>query len=163
MVGEDGHTMTTTPEENEALVRRFLSDVVAGRDTAAVDTFLDEDATDHNLVFGDRQEHKDLTTLGWRVLAAADVDVEIKDIVATDQRVAVRATIAGTHRESLMDLAPTGKSFTITYAWFCRIADGRIAEVWSLPNGLGLLQQLDALPEPPSDRSVNKSNVTPRQ
>jgi hypothetical protein len=62
-----------------------------------------------------------------------------------------------------MDLAPTGKSFTITYAWFCRIADGRIAEVWSLPNGLGLLQQLDALPEPPSDRSVNKSNVTPRQ
>ena len=155
--------MTTTPEENEALVRRFLSDVVAGRDTAAVDTFLAEDATDHNLVFGDRHEHKELTTLGWRVLAAADVDVEIEDIVATNQRVAVRATIAGTHQESLMDLAPTGRSFTITYAWFCRIADGRIAEVWSLPDGLGLLQQLDALPEPPSNRSLNEPNVTPSQ
>lgn len=154
--------MTTTPAENAALVQRFLSDVVAGRDTAAVDTFLAQDVTDHNLVFGDGAPSRELTTLGWRVLAAAgDVDVRIRDVVATQQRVAVRATIAGVHRESLMDLAPTGRSFTIPYAWFCRIDDGRIAEIWSLPDGFGLLRQLEALPQPPSDRPFSHSDNDP--
>lgn len=151
----------TTPQENAALVQRFLSEVIAGGDTAAVDTLLAEDAADHNLVFGGQQEPRALTALGWRVLAAADVDVEIEDLVATGEKVAVRATIAGTHRESLMDLAPTGRSFTITYAWFCRITDGRIAEIWSLPDGLGLMRQLGALPEPSSDRSLNERTQDP--
>lgn len=72
----------------------------------------------------------------------------LTDVVA-DERVAVRATVTGTHRESLVDLAPNGASFEITYVWFGRIEDGRIAEMWSLPDGLGLLQQLDAIPEVP--------------
>lgn len=147
--------MHPTPKENASLVRRFLSDVVAGGDTDAVATFLAEGATDHHLVFGERQVQAAAARFGWEVLAAADVAVDIEDIVATDERVAVRATVTGRHRESLMDLAPTGRSFTITYAWFCRIADGRIAEVWSLPDGLGLLCQLGALPEPSAYRSLN--------
>lgn len=149
----------TTPQENAALVRRFLGDVVAGGDTAAVDALLAEDAADHNLVFGEWQEG--LTALGWRVLAAADVDVEIEDTVATGEKVAVRATVAGVHRESLMDLAPTGRPFTITCVWFCRVESGRIAEIWSLPDGLGLVRQLGALPESPSNRSPNEPDHHP--
>lgn len=70
----------------------------------------------------------------------------LTDVVA-DERVAVRATVTGTHRESLVDLAPNGASFEIGYVWFGRIENGQIAEMWSLPDGLGLLQQLDAIPE----------------
>jgi NH3-dependent NAD+ synthetase len=68
---------------------------------------------------------------------------------ATDETVAVRATVTGTHSESLMDLSPTGESFEIAYAWFCRIEDGLTAEIWSLPDGLGLLKQLEAIPDEP--------------
>lgn len=132
--------MTTTPEENRALVRRFLTDVVAGGDTDAAGAFVTEDVDEHNLVFGDG--HDDVTASGGRVLAAADVEVAIEEVVATDDRVAVRATVTGTHRGSLVNLAPTGESFEIAYAWFCRIDDGQIAEIWSLPDGLGLMQQL---------------------
>jgi len=145
--------MQNTPEENAALVRRFLTDVVAGGDTAAVDVLLTEESTDHNLVFGEQQGHDAVTTLGWRVLAGADVGIEVDSVVATHERVAVRATVTGTHTESLMELAPTGVSFEIDYAWFCRLHDGRIAEIWSLPDGLGLLRQLGALPDQPADQS----------
>lgn len=153
--------MRDTPQENAALVRRFLTDVVVGGDTDAVDSFLTDDAVDHNLVFGERRKPDATTTLGWRVLAAADVDVDIDDVVATGERVAVRATVTGTHTESLMDLAPTGASFEIGYVWFCRIHDGRIAEIWSLPDGLGLMQQLGALPEPPVNRLRAEQNQHP--
>lgn len=101
--------MAPTPQENAALLRRFLTDVV------------------------------------------------IEDTVATDDQVAVRATVTGTHRESLMDLAPTGRLFEIAYVWFCRIEDGRIAEIHSLPDGLGLMRQLGAVPEPPANRPLTDS------
>jgi len=153
--------MMTTPQENAALVGRFLSDVVAGGDTAAVDIFLAEDVTDHNLVFENSPDQEELIALGWRVLAAADVEVDIKDVIATGDGVAVRATVSGIHRESLIDLAPTGRSFEIAYVWFCRIVHGRIAEIWSLPDGLGLMQQLGVLPELSSNRSSNESTRHP--
>lgn len=50
-------------------------------------------------------------------------------------------------------LAPTGRPFEIVCVWFRRIGDGRIAEIWSLPDGLGRLRQLDAIPDLSTDRS----------
>lgn len=146
--------MVPKPRENAALVRRFLTDVVAGGDTNAVDGFLAADVANHNAVFGDTQGHETVTALGCQVLAAADVDINVTDVVATDDRVAVRGTVTGTHRESLMDLAPTGRSFEIAYAWFCRIENGQIVEIWSLPDGLGLMQQLGAIPAGILNRSL---------
>lgn len=142
------HTMPPTPQENTALVRRFLTDVVAGSDNDALGAFVTDDAVDHNLVFGDSKTRRTTDAMDQSVLAAiGDIDLEIEDIVAADDTVAVRATVSGTHQGSLLDLTPTGKSVEIAYVWFCRIEDGQIAEVWSLPDGLGLVQQLDAISE----------------
>lgn len=153
--------MAPTPRENAALVRGFLTDVVAGGDTDAIEVFLADDAVDSNLVFGNGRCQGEVSALGWRVLAAADLDVIIEDIVATDTQVAARGTVAGSHRESLMDLAPTGRSFKIAYAWFCRIEDGRIAAIYSLPDGLGLMQQVDAIPDWTTNRSLTEPTEYP--
>jgi predicted ester cyclase len=139
--------MAPTSRENAALVRRFLTDVVACGDTNAVADLLAVDVGDHHLVFEGAQPQGTVTELGWQALASADVDLHVADVVASDDCVAVRGRVTGTHQESLMDLAPTGRSFEIACAWFFRINDDRIAEIWSLPDGLGLLKQLDAVPE----------------
>jgi len=139
--------MAPTPRENAALVHRFLTDVVACGDTNAVPEFLTTGVVDHHLVFDGSQSRETLKGLGWHALAGADVDLHVEDIVASEDRVAVRGRVTGAHEESLMDLAPTGRSFEIACAWFCRVEDDRIAEIWSLPDGLGLLTQLDAVPE----------------
>jgi ketosteroid isomerase-like protein len=139
--------MVPTAQENAALVRRFLTDVVARGDTDAVADLLVAGAEDHHLVFDGAQSKGTMAGLGWHALAGADVDVHVEDVIASDDRVAVRGRVTGTHRESLMDLAPTGRSFEIACAWFFHVEDDRIAEIWSLPDGLGLLEQLDAVPE----------------
>jgi len=140
--------MTPTPQENTALVRRFLTDIVAGGDHDALDAFVTGDAVDHNLVFRDDRRCEPTDVLGQTVLAAVgDIDLDIEDSIAAGETVAVRATVRGTHQGTLLDLAPTGKSVEIAYVWFFRIEDGKIAEMWSLPDGLGLVQQLDAIPE----------------
>lgn len=139
--------MAPTARENAALVRRFLTDVVACGDTNAVTELLTADAGDHHLVFEDSRRRETATGLGWHALAGADVDLHVEDVIASDDRVAVRGRVTGAHQESLMDLAPTGRSFEIACAWFFRIENDQIAQMWSLPDGLGLLEQLDAIPE----------------
>ena len=148
--------MGTRPRENAALVRRFLGDVVAGGDTDAVDAFVAEDLVEYNLVFGDGDEREGVTELGWQVLASADVDVDVAEVVATDEMVADRGWVSGRHEESLMDLAPTGATFEIAYVWFCRVADDRIVEIWSFPDGLGLLRQLGVVAGSSKNRAVNE-------
>ena len=139
--------MASTQQENAALVRRFLTDVVARGDTDAVADLLAAGAEDHHLVFDGAQSKGTMAGLGWHALAGADVDVHVEDVIASDDRVAVRGRVTGTHRESLVDLAPTGRSFEIACAWFFHVEDDRIAEIWSLPDGLRLLRQLDAVPD----------------
>ncbi len=140
--------------ENAALVRRFLTSVIVEGDTDALDAFVTEEIGNHNLVFGDGHICEAVTALGWSVLAAVDVDVKIEDVVAAYDKVAARATVAGTHKRSLMNLAPTGSSFEVGYVSFCRIDDGRIGEIWSIPAGLDLMQALGAIPERSSDSSL---------
>lgn len=155
--------MTLTPREAEALVRRFLTDVVDAGDTGAVDVFLAEDVVEFHPAFGSHTDgtRVSATVPGRTILAGADVDVDVESVVASGEEVAVRATVTGTHRESLLDLAPTGASFEIAHAWFCRIDDDRIGEIWSLPDGLGLMMQLGAVPEPTGNRSMTDLNDHP--
>lgn len=144
--------MTAILEENAAPVRQFLTTVVADGDTDAAEVFLTEDVAGQNLVFGDEQRQEAVIALARRVLADADVTVKVEDVIATDNHVAVRATVAGTHRESPWAVDPAEESFEISCAWFCRIDDERIAELWSLPDGLAPMEQLGAIPEKPANR-----------
>lgn len=139
--------MDSTPRENAALVRTFLTDIIAGGDTDALGIFVADDAVDHHPSVGMLPGVETASPGCSHVLAAADIDVTIDAIVAAEEKVAIRGTVTGIHRESLVDLVPTGRSFEIPVAWFCRIEDGRIAEMWSLPDGLELMRQLDAIPE----------------
>jgi predicted ester cyclase len=155
--------MAATAQENAALVRRFLTNVVGGGDTESVSIFLADDVVNHHHVFGNGRGQEAVLGLGWRVLAAADIDVEIAEVVANEERVAVRGTVSGSHCESLMDLAPTGASFEIAHVWFCGLDNGRITEIHSFPDGLGLMQQLGAIPERTRKRTPTQPNESQRQ
>lgn len=73
------------------------------------------------------------------------LDINVDDLVATADRVAVRGTLSGAPSATRLDAPPEGR-ITIDHARFCRVEAGRIAGLWSLPDGLGLLEQLDVLP-----------------
>lgn len=151
--------MAPKSQENAALVQEFLSKVVAGGDTDALGMFLTDDAVHSRPALASPTGIKHASAEEWLILAAADVDISIEGVVAADDRVAIRGRVTGTHRESLMDLVPTGRSFEIAIAWFCRVENGRIGEIWSLPDRLGLMRQLEAVTvDPRTDDSPTQAN-----
>jgi hypothetical protein len=90
--------------------------------------------------------HKQLL-LAFRA-AFPDQHVSIDDLVAEGDKVVNRATYTGTHRGEFQGISPTGKRFTISGINISRIADGKIAEDWTVLDLVGMLQQIGAMPAP---------------
>jgi steroid delta-isomerase-like uncharacterized protein len=128
-------------EENKALARRWNEEIWSKGNLAAVDELL---AT--NFVFNypapglapDREGYKQTVTMA----SFANIQSVIEDMVAEEDRVAVRWTWRGTHKSEYMGVAPAGKQVTITGISILRILGGKIVEEWGEMDNLGMLQQL---------------------
>ena len=76
--------------------------------------------------------------------------MEITDIVAEGDRVAIRVKTSGVHSGEWEGVPPTGKRWTNTGMGFFRLSDGRVVADESLFDELGHLKQLGATIAPPT-------------
>ena len=74
--------------------------------------------------------------------AFPDLTADIHDIVAAEDRVAVRLTFRATHSGDFLGFAATGRRVEYVSHEFYRIADGLIAEEWICSDMATLLSQL---------------------
>ena len=82
----------------------------------------------------------------WGAEVASNGDVDVLDeMVATDDHVAIRYTVRGTHESEFMGIAPTGKRIEAAAMQIARFEDGRVIERWGVTDQLGILQQLGAV------------------
>jgi predicted ester cyclase len=136
-------------EENKAVVRRYLEEVVNrdNRDTArevlapAVVWHL-PGLPDLRGLAGDEQLNAMFRG------PFPDAHVTVDDMVAEGDKVSTRLSYRGTHLGEFQGMPATGKSFVMCGMQVARIAEGKLVEAWALPDMLGLLQQLRAIPAP---------------
>jgi len=83
--------------------------------------------------------------------AFPDATVAVEQVIGEGDIVAFRFTIQGTQQGSFGAIAPTGKRVTLTGMDFIRIVDGKLTELWSNQDTLGLLRQLGAAPSSEQD------------
>ena len=74
--------------------------------------------------------------------AFPDMQFHIDEVIAEGDTVAMRWTVAGTHRGDLMGLAATGRSSRFEGMSFLRIRNGKIVEGRNVFDQLGMLKQL---------------------
>lgn len=74
--------------------------------------------------------------------AFPDLSVGLETLVADDESIAIAYTMAGTHRGSLMGIAPTGKKIKIRGVQIAKFRDGKMVERWGSSDQLGMLEQL---------------------
>ena len=80
----------------------------------------------------------------YRGLSAAlpDGKIELKDVIAEDDKVASRFEFMGTHRGTLMGIPPTGMNISLVGSNILRFHNGKCVERWSQSNYLWVLRQL---------------------
>jgi predicted ester cyclase len=104
-------------EENKAVVRRYINDVLAGGNVDLVDDLLAANYVNRGMGGMDRAAFK-----AWLTAASAGPGgrMEIEDLVAEGDAVVARFSYAIT--------LPTGAEITARGLTFYRLADGRIVE-----------------------------------
>jgi steroid delta-isomerase-like uncharacterized protein len=74
--------------------------------------------------------------------------VDVHDIVAEGDRVAVRHTHHLTHNGEFAGIPPTGRELVVEGIEMYRVRDGKVSEMWHHDDFLGLMQQIGAIPVP---------------
>ena len=75
-----------------------------------------------------------------------DIQWTLDEAVAEGDRIAARYTMRGTHRGTFFGVPATGKCIVANSMAFYRISDGQFIEEHGLPDMMGLMQQIGALP-----------------
>lgn len=142
----------TILEENKRVAQRIY-DVWDGDDEDVLDDVLAEDVILH------KPEHVGGTVCGrdayknnLRTVRAGfpDLFFEANEVVAEGNTVMAYCTFGGTHDGELLGIEPTGTSVRIEDFVLYRFDDGKVVEVTSLPDLLGLFLQVGAI-EPPGE------------
>jgi len=134
------------PEESKVVVRRFIDEILVKGNAEAVDKLATHDFVPHSWP-SVAPGAESLKQAVRRVSAAlSDVRMKIEDMIAEDDKVAVRLTAHGTHRGDFMGLTATGKQYSISETHIFHMRDGKVAEHWRDADMLGLMRQLGGLP-----------------
>ena len=76
-----------------------------------------------------------------------DLNLQIDDLVATDNRLCTAFTLRGTHKEDFMGISATNKTVEIRGIVMSRIEDDKIVEEWEILDNLSFFQQLGVVPK----------------
>lgn len=89
--------------------------------------------------------------------AFPDVRLTVDEVIEAGDKVALRWHAEGTHRGELEGLAPTGIRASVTGMSIDHWQDGKIVEIWTEWDNLGLARQLGAAP--PEGSPVEKVGI----
>jgi len=128
-------------EQNKAIVRGYMEEVLNKGNLAAFDDYFSEDVV-FNGRKGLRQQLDSMFSLLRHVFP--DLHLTIEDQIAEGDKVVTRVTFRGTHQGEYKGIPPTGKQVTWTGVGIDRIASGKVIEIWHESDDLGMLKQLGA-------------------
>lgn len=131
-----------TPGANVALVAESVEALNAG-DT---DTLLSVMAPDFVMHLAEFPEPlgRDAWREGFETMRRAfpDLEAQIDDVVAADDKVALRLTLHGTHQAEFQGIPATGRTIRYVSHEFYRVRDGQFAEEWICSDTASLFRQL---------------------
>jgi steroid delta-isomerase-like uncharacterized protein len=135
------------PEENKALYRRMTEVIWNKGDLDAIDEFFAPDVIIHSAPpeWPAGSAGVKATVTMWRG-AFPDFELASQFVIAEGDKVANYWTISGTHSEELLGVPATGKHIKTYGMSLVRFAGGKIVEIWSASDQLGLMRELGAIP-----------------
>lgn len=133
-----------TTEKNVATLRRAIQ-AINDRDlsinpTLATPGFVRHDLASAFREVGGRAGVTDFLEL--LIGAVPDLHIQEEELIATDDRAALRVTLTGTHQGEFRGVAPTGNRVEIAGTHTYRFEDGLFAETWQLWDVATFLRQI---------------------
>jgi steroid delta-isomerase-like uncharacterized protein len=134
-------------EDNVAVVRRWFEEVWNQKRKETIRELVAADCVAH----GTSETGGDLHGVeGWIELHARfvnafpDMRIELHEVLASGDLVAVRWTGTMTHRGDGLGIPASGAAMKINGMGFARIVNGKVKETWDSWDKLAMFQQIEA-------------------
>jgi steroid delta-isomerase-like uncharacterized protein len=130
-------------EANTALVHESVEAFNAG-DTGKLLTIVAPDIVIHYAEMPEPLHGRDTWQHGFELVKRAfpDLEIQVDDLVAANDKVAARLTLRGTHQGEFQGIPSTGRTITYVSHEFYRVANGLFAEEWICSDMASLFSQL---------------------
>lgn len=132
--------------DNIDIVRRF-EPAFRVADQATIDELCDPGLVDHNPAPGQeptlavfKQKVADYLTI------FPDLSEDLLDIVASGDTVATRWALTGSQQQDFMGIPASGQRIRVEGMNFYRLRNGRVTDIWTQFDSLGMMQQLGVIP-----------------
>lgn len=132
-------------EKNKDLIQAYQADCINQQNIAAFEKFFAIDLIMHQ-AGGDINYEQQKGFLGAVFNAFPDLHETTDVLIAEGDQVARVYTAKGTFKNEFNGIPPTQKQVVVKGIQVFRIVDGKITEVWSSSDNLGMMQQLGVIP-----------------
>ncbi len=132
-----------TAEENAALVHESIEALNAG-DTERLLAVVAPDIVIHYAEMPDPLHGRETWQQGFELMrrAFADLKAQVDDLVAAEDKVAIRVSFRGTHQGEFQGIPATGRTIHYVSHEFYRVQNGLFAEEWICSDMASLFRQL---------------------
>ena len=148
--GDDGVSSSEAANDaNKSVVSNFIEEFKNSANMDIVDELFSPEFVHHIPDPRLPPGREGLKLAGQAIVGGfPDVQVTVEDLLADGDKVIERTTAKATHTGEFNGIPPTGKPVVWTEIHIYRLENGKIVELWSEINLLGLLVQLGAIPSP---------------
>jgi steroid delta-isomerase-like uncharacterized protein len=149
MPGPPPKLMAETPDPNIAICKRFVDEVLNGKNIDVVDELFAPNYINHlpgSPVPLDIEATKQ--GIGDFFVAFPDLHIDVHEYAGANGMVVIRETMSGTQTGPLRGFPPSGKRITTHEATVMRVENGKIVEDWPNFDLLSLMRQIGALALP---------------
>jgi steroid delta-isomerase-like uncharacterized protein len=129
-------------DENKAVVRRAIDEVVNKGNLAVVDEIMASNYVYHFPTHDIEGPEGFKEFINMMRTAFPDLHVTIEDLIAEGDTLAACFTMRGTFKGELMGMVPTGKKLEFPEAVIIRFEDGKEVEATAYANMLSFNEQL---------------------
>jgi steroid delta-isomerase-like uncharacterized protein len=136
--------MGPQPEQrNAALILESIEALNAG-DIDGLLAVVAADIVIHYAELAEPLHGRETWRQGFELMRAAfpDLEAQVDDLVAADDKVAIRVSFRGTHQGEFQGIAATGRTINYVSHEFYRVEDGVFAEEWICSDMASLFRQL---------------------
>jgi steroid delta-isomerase-like uncharacterized protein len=128
---------------NTALVLESIEALNAG-DTEALLAVVAPDIVIHYAEMPEPLQGRETWRQGFELIRNAfpDLEAHVDDLIAADDRVAIRVSFRGTHRGEFQGIPATGRTVRYVSHEFYRLENGLFAEEWICSDTASLFRQL---------------------
>jgi len=125
------------------IVRQFYDRIISQGDLSAIEQLVHPEFVEHNTLPGAASGREGLRqfVLGFHA-SFGQVNYAIDDLIAEDDRVAVRGVVHAIHHGTFRGIAATHRQIQWDTIHMLRVQDGLIIERWVQVDMVGLMKQI---------------------